>query len=218
MKIWEAVFPFWHSLSDLQQAEILDCTIIRQYSEGERIKKRQGLYIVNEGGLLVYMLHDNGRKRILLTGSRFEVIVLPLEFLSASDSIALELRAKKDSEIYYIPEESWEIFQERNKEIRRYTSALLSKHLSTVSNNLYQGLENVGKQLAMFLLRSYEKEGKTVVEISHEELADLLGTTREVITRNISIFKNLGLVETGRNKILIINPEGMMDYTKQQSD
>ena len=219
MIMWETVFPFWNSLSELQRSEILDSSVIRQYGEGEIIKKRQGLYIVNEGGILVYVIHVSGRKRVLLTGNRFEVILLTKEFLSASNETSLEVRAAKDSEIYFIPEESLILLENEIPAMRRYVVDALSKHMNALTTNLYEGLENIGKQLAMFLLRIVSKHGgKPTIEISHEEIAERLGTTREVITRNIRVLKDLGLVETGRNRINIKDVEGINDFIKQQDD
>lgn len=216
---WESVFPFWNALSDLQQSELLDSTIIRQYSEGERIKKRHGIYIVSEGGLLVYMVHMSGRKRILLQGKESELIILTFEFLNASENMSLELRAKKDSEIYFIPFEAWEKFREKHPEHQKFVIDVLSKHLLALSTSLYEGMENIGKQLAMFLLRQFDENEKTYeLRISHEELAEQLGTTREVITRNISILKQLGFVETGRNRIQIVDPAGLQLYIEQDID
>lgn len=216
---WDSVFPFWNTLSDLQQSELLDNTIIRQYSEGEGIKKRHGIYIVSEGGLLVYIVHASGRKRILLQGKESELIILTFEFLNASENMSLELRAKKDSEIYFIPFEAWDKFQERCPEAQNLMIETLSKHLFALSTSLYEGMENIGKQLAMFLLRSIDPDAKECeIRISHEELAEQLGTTREVITRNISILKQLGFLETGRNRIQVVNPSGLQTYIEQEID
>ncbi len=218
MVSWEIVFPFWNSLTELQQTEILDSTVIRQYSEGERIKKRQGLYMVSEGGILVYVTHGSGRKRVLLTGNKLDVILLTKEFLNASNDFSLEVRASKDSEIYFIPQESLVEHEATNRQMREYIINILSKHLSTLTTNLYDGLENIGKQLAMFLLRHVGNNGNNTILISHEEIAERLGTTREVITRNLKILKDLGFVQTGRNKIHIMDVEGINAFIRQQDD
>ena len=215
---WNEVFNFWESLNDLQQTELLDNTIIRQYGNGERIQKRQGLYLVSEGGIVLNMIHPNGKRRILLSANTMDVIILTADFLKASYAVSFELRANKDSEIYYISEEFWERFQENDRDIRKYTIELLSKHLIALSNHLYEGLENIGKQLAIFLVHSVEDNDNQVIEISHEHLAEILGTSREVITRNLSILKNLGFIETGRHKIRVNNPDKLEDYVNKQPD
>ena len=103
--------------------------------------------------------------------------------------------------------------------MRRYVVDALSKHMNALTTNLYDGLENIGKQLAMFLLRIVSKHGgKPTIEISHEEIAERLGTTREVITRNLKILKDLGFVQTGRNKIHIMDVEGINAFIRQQDD
>ena len=213
------VFLFWESLTELKQSELLDNTIIRQYGDGEGIHKRQGVYVVSEGGLLLYVVRPSGRKRVLLSASIGEVIILTSDFLEASDDISFEMRANKDSEIYFIPEVYWNNIQAQNPKIQAYTVELLSKHMSALSSHLYEGMQNIGKQLALFLLRNFELNPTSeYIEISHELLAELLGTTREVITRNLSNLKSLGYIETGRNKIRVENLEHLREYVNDVSD
>jgi CRP/FNR family cyclic AMP-dependent transcriptional regulator len=48
--------------------------------------------------------------------------------------------------------------------------------------------------------------------ISHEELSHIVGTTRPRISQFISKFRNLGLIETSAERILVIKERQLADY------
>lgn len=77
--------------------------------------------------------------------------------------------------------------------------------------------KNVGQRLIEFLLNfsgCSETQGKPSLNfhLSREEMASLIGTTPETITRYLSSFKDKGLLEE-KNRIIFINePEGLKSY------
>lgn len=211
-------FPFWGSLSELQQAEILDYTVIRQYDAGEKLDYSPGMYLVNDGSIVAYSSHESGRRRMVLSAGNMEAMLLTPSFLSDCKVISLELVVKENSEVHFIPYERWRVIQEMHPEVREFAMDILSVQMSSLAFTLYARMEkDVSKRLSMFLLRSLKRFNDPVIHTSHEELAEQLGTTREAITRNISVLKDGGLVETGRNKIRIIDPQALRDYVKLQS-
>ena len=211
-------FPFWDSLSEMQQSEILDYTVIRQYSAGERLDYSPGMYLVNDGSIVAYSSHESGRRRMVLSAGAMEAMFLTPSFLADCRVISLELVVRVNSEVHFIPYERWRKIQEISPAIREFAVDILSIQMSSLAFTLYARMEkDVSKRLSMFLLRTCKRTGDVVIRTSHEELAEQLGTTREAITRNISILKEGGLVETGRNKIRIVNPESLREYVELQS-
>jgi len=53
------------------------------------------------------------------------------------------------------------------------------------------------------------------LRISHEELSEMVGTTRPRISWFMQRFHNLGLIETNRNRFLIIKEKKLTDYLTQ---
>ena len=211
-------FPFWDSLSEMQQSEILDHTVIRQYNAGERLDYSPGMYLVNDGSIVAYSSHESGRRRMVLSAGTMEAMFLTPSFLADCRVISLELVVRVNSEVHFIPYERWRKIQEMSPSIREFAVDILSIQMSSLAFTLYARMEkDVSKRLSMFLLRTYKRTTDVVIRTSHEELAEQLGTTREAITRNISILKEGGLVETGRNKIRIVNPESLREYVELQS-
>jgi len=59
------------------------------------------------------------------------------------------------------------------------------------------------KRLAGFLAEECRLEGTTVLKLTHERIANHLGTAREVVTRMLRYFQNEGLVTLTRGTVEI---------------
>lgn len=76
----------------------------------------------------------------------------------------------------------------------------------------------VPKKLARFLLDSYHygvvshAADNTHIALTHSEIANLLGTTRQRVTQYLSEFKKKGFIEKKYNQIKIINYPSLLDY------
>ena len=53
------------------------------------------------------------------------------------------------------------------------------------------------------------------LNISHEELSEMVGTTRPRVSVFMQRFRNLGLIETNRDRFLIIKENKLTDYLAQ---
>jgi CRP/FNR family transcriptional regulator len=55
------------------------------------------------------------------------------------------------------------------------------------------------------LVREYERTGEMRIRTTHEKIARNIGSAREVVTRMLKRFSDLGMVEVRRGDILILN-------------
>jgi CRP-like cAMP-binding protein len=63
--------------------------------------------------------------------------------------------------------------------------------------------------LAALLLRLHEEQGDSIGGYTHQDLAEAVGTYRETITQTLNDFKAKGLIEIGRKRIDILDPNGL---------
>ena len=214
-------FTFWNILTELQQAQLLDYTIVRQYNAGEYLAMRPGLYVIGDGAIVAYSSHESGRRRVAFSANWMEAMLLTPQFLNDAHTFSLELFAREVSEIWYIPYDDWHGVEEWHLEIRDYSRALLSGQMGRLTFGLYAQMEkNISRRIALYLNHFYEKEKGSngeVVHISHEELAEQTGTTREAVTRNLNILKDAGLIQTGRSKIKVLDPQALKAYANLQA-
>ena len=67
------------------------------------------------------------------------------------------------------------------------------------------------KRLAAFLVEESVLEGTTELKITHEKIANHLGTAREVVTRMLKHFASDGIIEVTRKGIIIIDKKKLRD-------
>jgi CRP/FNR family transcriptional regulator len=69
--------------------------------------------------------------------------------------------------------------------------------------------QRLDRRLASLLLR----RGRSS-RVSHQELADELGTVREMITRVLKSFSDSGLIKLGRERIEILDESALKDIVE----
>ena len=65
------------------------------------------------------------------------------------------------------------------------------------------------KRRAAFLLEECTLEGNNELKITHEKIANHMGTAREVVTRMLRYFQGEGLVKLSRGTIEVIDEDGL---------
>ena len=65
------------------------------------------------------------------------------------------------------------------------------------------------KRLAGFLLEEISIEGNPCLKVTHEKIANHMGTAREVVTRMLRYFQNEGWVKLTRGTIEITDKAGL---------
>ena len=67
--------------------------------------------------------------------------------------------------------------------------------------------KSVPARLADALLQLAEKADGKIEGVSHQDLADMVGTYRETATRVLNEFRSDGLIELGRLQVAILQPD-----------
>jgi CRP/FNR family transcriptional regulator len=69
------------------------------------------------------------------------------------------------------------------------------------------------KRLAAFLLEQSNIDGSEELSITHEEIANHMGSAREVVTRMLRYFQDEGMVKLSRGVITITNRSKLQKLT-----
>jgi CRP-like cAMP-binding protein len=80
--------------------------------------------------------------------------------------------------------------------------------LETYAEIVIRDQGSVHQRLARQLLHSSVRDPQSLlaVRMSHSELADALGSAREVVTRHLHTFQSEGMLRLGRGRITIVDP------------
>jgi CRP-like cAMP-binding protein len=70
-------------------------------------------------------------------------------------------------------------------------------------------------QLARTMGKKDPRSIRIELKISHEELSEMVGTTRSRISLFMQRFRNLGLIESNKDRFLVIKEKKLTDYLAQ---
>jgi len=98
----------------------------------------------------------------------------------------------------------------------RYLAVRIADQQQVIANLVTVDSEQrLGKtllQLARTLGKKDQQGTRIELKISHDELAEMVGTTRPRISLFMQRFRNLGLIETNLDRFLVVNEKKLTDY------
>ena len=97
---------------------------------------------------------------------------------------------------------------EESAPVANYTNQLIATRFSEVMWRVEQVLwKSMDKRVAAFLTEEAAIEGTNTLKITHETIANHLGSHREVITRMLRYFQSEGLVRLSRGTVEILDAD-----------
>jgi CRP-like cAMP-binding protein len=127
------------------------------------------------------------------------------------------VQAIDEVEVLVLDQKQFIILLQRNPDmmmsILRTLSARLRAADEQIKNLVFQ---NVYGRLAITLIdlstRYGIKQGRAIkigINLSQDELAQLIGSSREIVNKALQLFQRQRLIEVKRNSLLILNKEGL---------
>ena len=120
------------------------------------------------------------------------------------------IEAEKDSEFWSIPACLYKNLMDESLAVANYSNSLMSSHFSEIMWLMEQIMwKSFDKRLAGFLLEECRLEDTVSLKLTHEKIANHLGTAREVVTRMLRYFQTEGLVKLTRGAVEITDTAGL---------
>jgi CRP/FNR family transcriptional regulator len=112
------------------------------------------------------------------------------------------IEAEKDSQLWIIPACLYQNLMDESLAVSNYSHNLIMGHFSEVMWLMEQIMwKSFDKRLARFLLEESVLEGTQSLKITHEKIANHMGTAREVVTRMLRYFQSEGMVRLTRGTV-----------------
>ena len=114
------------------------------------------------------------------------------------------IEAEKDTDLWDIPAQVYQEIMAESAVVANYTNELMASRFSEVMWLMEQVMwKSLDKRVASFLLEESAIEGTKELKITHETIANHLGTHREVITRMLRYFQSEGMVKLSRGMVTL---------------
>ena len=207
--------PLFQGLSEDQTAQLYALVTRRSVIRGQQVffegDKAIGFYILLSGRIKISKLSPEGKEQILHIigpGDLFgEVPMFAGGFFPANAG------AMEDAELLFYPRERFMDMIGRYPTLAMNMLGFLSQrllHLTRLVENL--SLKEVHERLAAYLLHLVDLQNNpdTIqLDINKGQLASLLGTIPETLSRILTRLHNDSLIEVTGRKIKIVNRHGL---------
>ena len=200
---WKELFPqFEPALLEQLEKEGVE----RSFKAGDVIM-RTGQYIkstvlVLSGRIKIYRENEEGSEFLMYYLGPGEACAVSMICTLQSQTSEVMAQAEEDTEVLMLPVQLMDQLMNEYKSwyqfvIRTYRSRF--DELLTVVDNI--AFRNMDERLEFYLIRYVKNTGNKQIELSHQQIADDLNSSREVISRLLKKMEQRGRVKLQRNMI-----------------
>lgn len=202
--------PFWDRLTEDERQMLYMGTYPKTYKQGENVHSAVneciGVILIKSGELRTYILSEEGKEITLYRMYEGDVCILSASCLLKNITFDVSIDAEKETEILLISADTFAKLQDANEFIENFALKVASERFSDVMWAMEQILfMSFDKRLAVFLLDESTKTESDKISITHEKIAQYMGSAREVVSRMLKYFEKEGLVNLSRSGVEIIN-------------
>jgi CRP/FNR family transcriptional regulator len=175
----------------------------------------RGMYLVLQGRVKIYRSSLTGREQIIAIETPGAVVAeLPL---LDGEAYPASCAALEDSRLLLVPRPAFEEVLRRRPEIALEVVKVVGQRLRQLVMLVDElSLLEVPQRLAKYLAEEKEREGPTFrLDLTNQEIANRLGTVREIVSRNLHRFESLGFITISGRTITIVDEDGLQDVLDQ---
>ena len=203
-------FPIWDKLTPRQQELIAAGLAARTVRRGAVLHSGgadcTGLLLVKTGQLRAFILSREGREVTLYRLFDRDLCLFSASCIMRSIQFDVTITAEKDTELWIIPADIYKRIMEQSAAAANYTNEIMAARFSEVMWLMEQVMWNsMDRRVAAFLLEESAIEGADRLSITHETIANHLGTHREVVTRMLRYLQEEGMVRLSRGTVELLN-------------
>lgn len=188
---------------------MIEAGIVRHFEAGQPILRENSyvsaIPILRSGLIGVYRTDDDGREILLYYIRSGESCIMSFLAGLNHDTSKVSAIAEEASEMLFVPIEKAGQWVQQYPEWADYIFRLYHRRfeelLSVVNAIAFQRMD---ERILSHLNRKAEVTGARTLTLTHQQLADELATTREVVSRILKQMEKEGIVTLGRNKIVLV--------------
>lgn len=175
-----------------------------------------GVMMLLTGELRTYMTSLTGKEITLYRLGANEICIMSASCVLKNISFDVTVEALSDCYALLIPISAFEKVMYENVYIENFANRIAVAKFSEVMWAMEQLLFlSFDKRLASFLYDESAKSKSLIIKMTHEQIARLISSAREVVSRMLKHFEKEGIVALSNGAIEIINKQKLMDLIKE---
>ena len=178
------------------------------FVEGDQV---DGIALMMSGVVRVYKLGQTGREITLYRFGEGESCVITANAILHQQDFPAIAVVEKEAEAVMIPAEIFSDWVRRYDEWRDFVFNLVSVRLANVMAIVDEvAFQRMDRRVASFLLE--RSQLRNPIRITHQEIANEIGSSREVISRLLEDFAQQEFVRLSRGEVEVLDSEGLNTY------
>jgi CRP/FNR family transcriptional regulator len=197
------------NFSEGLQKKLENVSIVKHYKEGDVLMNENDslkyLTIITKGSIRVIRTEEDGREILLYYLKAGESCVMSLLGGMYNETSKIRAEVEEEAEIYFLPIDKANDYIKEHPELLEYIFRLYHKRFEELLEVLNAvAFKKVDQRLLLLLKKKAELTGNKTFIVTHEQLANELGTARVVVSRLLKQLEESGAVKLGRNKITLV--------------
>ncbi|WP_112180133.1 MULTISPECIES: Crp/Fnr family transcriptional regulator [Paraliobacillus] len=210
--------PLFKDLAPAELEPILSLMKSHTYQRGNHVfmqgEPLTTVFFIKTGSINIYKTDIHGKEQIVNLLTKGDMF--PHQGFFRKGNYPAHAQAVEETEIYSLPIQTFENFLITNPSISIKLIHVLGGLIIDLQNRLEeQILHNTYEQIIMLLLRLTETHGEEQVNgwfvlqtpFSNQQLANMIGSSRESVSRTLSQLKKQQTIKKHQNGALLINKE-----------
>lgn len=215
-------FPLFKNLTDIEMEPVLEIARNRSYRQGTHLfiqgDPLSNVYFILSGKIKIYRTDVQGKEQIINVLG--ENSMFPHQGFFRNDNYPAHAEVLEEASLVYIPIQLFEQFLITNPEVSVKVFGVLGDMIVDLQNRLEeQILNNTYEQIVLLLLRLSASHGEEVDETQHrittqftnKDLANMIGSSRETVSRTLTQLKKNKLIESDKNGYLVVDRDALQD-------
>lgn len=219
-----AAVDLFQGMPELERQKVERACADRRYHQGATIFAKgdaaDSLYIIKQGKVRILSLSDEGTETIVHILKEGEIFG---ELLLSEEKRALTAAAGTDVLAAVLPKGSLEDLLSSVPALSKNFLRLLSRRLMHVERHFaefghtwsYHRLTKTLLQLCTDHGTETPKGTLIALRLTHEDLANMIGTTRETVTTQLNRFRRMGLLKR-QDRFLLVNRRRLEEFGRSE--
>jgi len=215
-----AEMPLFKGFSDADLDGVIQYAFQRRVDAGEFVFMQDDpadtLYVLREGRLKLTQIGPDGQQILLQMISSWTIFAVVAILEGASYPITAQ--AAEPSQLIYWPRSNLTQMVQRFPRLSINGMQLMASRVREYQDRFRElATERVERRLARALIRLASQIGKKTDEgvlidmpLTRQDLAEMTGTTLFTASRILSQWETQGLVKSGRERVVIVFPHGLV--------
>ncbi|WP_210367796.1 Crp/Fnr family transcriptional regulator [Bacillus sp. REN3] len=215
-------FTLFRGLDDRELDKILEISISRKWNKNSHVFLQgdplENVYFIHEGKIKIYKSDANGKEQIVAILKKGEMFPHVGFFRQGGYPAFAEVI--EPSSLVVVPISQFENVLVENPQLSIKVFKVLGEKIVDLQDRLEaQILNNTYEQIIKLLVRLAQLHGEELPdgkillksEFTNKDLANMIGTTRETVSRTLTKMKKDGLIKSNLEGDMILDSEELLD-------